>query len=75
MILPIMFMGVSWVESVRVMERLHVQGIGAGMGNQTCLSVCLLSKVVDQYKSWTVSHRFDPKLGFTKSNIGVKINL
>jgi GNAT superfamily N-acetyltransferase len=66
------------VESVRVAQHLRGQGIGAEMMTWTierarqrgCHMVQLTS-----HKSRVDAHRFYERLGFTKSHIGMKINL
>ena len=66
------------VESVRVLQQLRGQGIGAEMmkwvieraRQQGCHMMQLTS-----HKSRTDAHRFYEKLGFTKLHIGMKINL
>lgn len=66
------------VESVRVTEHLRGQGIGAEMMKWTIERArqrgCHLMQLTS-HKSREAAHRFYEKLGFTKSHIGLKINL
>lgn len=66
------------VESVRVARRMRAQGIGAEMMKWTIERArqrgCRLMQLTS-HKSRTDAHRFYEKLGFTKSHIGMKINL
>ena len=66
------------VESVRVAGHLRGQGIGAEMMNWTIERArqhgCHLMQLTS-HKSRTDAHRFYERLGFTKSHIGMKINL
>ena len=66
------------VESVRVLQRLRSQGIGAEMMKWAIERArqrgCHMMQLTS-HKSRTDAHRFYEKLGFTKSHIGMKINL
>jgi len=66
------------VESVRVAERLRGQGIGAEMMEWAIERArqrgCHLMQLTS-HKSREDAHRFYERLGFTKSHIGMKINL
>lgn len=66
------------VESVRVTERLRGQGIGARMMAWAIARArqrgCHLMQLTS-HKSREDAHRFYEKLGFTKSHIGMKLNL
>jgi GNAT superfamily N-acetyltransferase len=66
------------IESVRVLEELRGQGIGAGMMEWAIERArqrgCNLMQLTS-HKSREDAHRFYEKLGFTKSHIGMKINL
>jgi GNAT superfamily N-acetyltransferase len=66
------------VESVRVIQQLRGQGIGAEMMKWAIERArqrgCHLMQLTS-HKSRTDAHRFYEKLGFTKSHIGMKINL
>jgi GNAT superfamily N-acetyltransferase len=66
------------VESVRVLQQLRGKGIGAEMMKWTIDRArqrgCHLMQLTS-HKSRTDAHRFYEKLGFTKSHIGMKINL
>lgn len=66
------------VESVRVLGRLRGQGIGARMMKwaieQARQRGCHLMQLTS-HKSRSDAHRFYERLGFTKSHIGMKINL
>jgi GNAT superfamily N-acetyltransferase len=66
------------VESVRVLERLRGQGIGARMMawaiERARQRGCHLMQLTS-HKSRVDAHRFYEKLGFTASHIGMKINL
>jgi len=66
------------VESVRVVQRLRGQGIGAEMMKWAMERArqrgCHLMQLTS-HKSREDAHRFYEKLGFTKSHIGMKINL
>jgi len=66
------------VESVRVLQQLRGQGIGAEMMKWAIKRArkhgCHLMQLTS-HKSRTDAHRFYEKLGFTKSHIGLKINL
>ena len=66
------------VESVRVLQQLCGQGIGAEMMKWAIGRArqhgCHLMQLTS-HKSRTDAHRFYEKLGFTKSHIGMKINL
>ena len=66
------------VESVRVLQELRGQGIGAGMMEWAIERArqrgCHLMQLTS-HKSRADAHRFYEKLGFTKSHIGMKINL
>ena len=66
------------VESVRVLERLRGQGIGARMMEWAIERArqrgCHLMQLTS-HKSRADAHRFYERLGFTKSHIGMKINL
>lgn len=66
------------VESVRVAQRLRGQGIGAEMMawvmERARQRGCHLMQLTS-HKSREDAHRFYEKLGFTKSHIGMKINL
>ena len=66
------------VESVRVAQRLRGQGIGAEMMKWALERArqrgCHLMQLTS-HKSREDAHRFYERLGFTKSHIGMKINL
>jgi GNAT superfamily N-acetyltransferase len=66
------------VESVRVAQGLRGKGIGAEMMKWAIERArqrgCHLMQLTS-HKSRTDAHRFYEKLGFTKSHIGMKINL
>jgi len=66
------------VESVRVLERLRGQGIGARMMEWAIERArqrgCQLMQLTS-HKSRADAHRFYERLGFTKSHIGMKIKL
>ena len=66
------------VESVRVAGSLRGQGIGAEMMTWTLERArqrgCHLMQLTS-HKSREDAHRFYERLGFTKSHIGMKINL
>ena len=66
------------VESVRVVGRLRGQGFGAEMMKWALERArqrgCHLMQLTT-HKSRTDAHRFYEGLGFTKSHIGMKINL
>jgi GNAT superfamily N-acetyltransferase len=66
------------VESVRVLERLRGQGIGARMMawalERARQRGCHLMQLTS-HKSREDAHRFYEMLGFTKSHIGMKISL
>ena len=66
------------VESVRVLAQLRGQGIGARLMEwaieQARQRGCHLMQLTS-HKSRSGAHRFYEKLGFTKSHIGMKINL
>ena len=66
------------VESVRVVQRLRGQGIGAEMMNWAMERArqrgCHLMQLTS-HQSREDAHRFYEKLGFIKSHIGMKINL
>lgn len=66
------------VESVRVAEGLRGQGIGAEMMKWAIERArqrgCHLMQLTS-HKSREDAHRFYERLGFTKSHIGMKINL
>ena len=66
------------VESVRVMVNYRGQGIGTDMMNWTLERArqrgCHMMQLTS-HESRTDAHRFYEKLGFTKSHIGMKINL
>jgi GNAT superfamily N-acetyltransferase len=66
------------VESVRVLERLRGQGIGARLMEWAMERArqrgCHLMQLTS-HKSRTDAHRFYEKLGFSVSHIGMKINL
>jgi GNAT superfamily N-acetyltransferase len=66
------------VESVRVLERLRGHGIGAQMMEWAIERArqrgCHLMQLTS-HKSRVDAHRFYERLGFTKSHIGMKINL
>jgi len=66
------------VESVRVIERLRGQGIGADMMEWAIERArqrgCHLMQLTS-HKSRKDAHRFYERLGFTKSHIGMKISL
>ena len=66
------------VESVRVARRLRGQGIGADMMKWAIERArqrgCHLMQLTS-HMSRTDAHRFYEKLGFTKSHLGMKINL
>ena len=66
------------VESVRVTQGLRGKGIGAEMMKWAIERArqrgCHLMQLTS-HKSRTEAHRFYEKLGFTKSHIGMKINL
>lgn len=66
------------VESVRVAGQYRGQGIGADMMKWTIERAyqcgCHMMQLTS-HKSRTDAHRFYEKLGFTKSHIGMKINL
>ena len=66
------------VESVRVTKNLRGQGIGAEMMKWAIEHArqrgCHLMQLTS-HKSREAAHRFYEKLGFTKSHIGMKINL
>ena len=66
------------VESVRVTQGLRNKGIGAEMMKWAIERArqrgCHLMQLTS-HKSRTEAHRFYEKLGFTKSHIGMKINL
>jgi GNAT superfamily N-acetyltransferase len=66
------------VESVRVSQGLRGEGIGAEMMKWTIDRArqrgCRLMQLTS-HKSRTEAHRFYEKLGFTKSHIGMKMNL
>ena len=66
------------VESVRVIQRLRGQGIGAKMMKWAIERArqrgCRLMQLTS-HQSRTDAHRFYEKLGFVKSHIGMKINL
>lgn len=66
------------VESVRVVERLRGQSIGAEMMKwgfeRARQRGCHLMQLTS-HKSREDAHRFYERLGFTKSHIGMKINL
>jgi len=66
------------VESVRVIQRLRGQGIGADM---MCWAIerarqrgCHLMQLTS-HRSRADAHRFYEKLGFVKSHVGMKIDL
>jgi ribosomal protein S18 acetylase RimI-like enzyme len=66
------------VESVRVAQYLRGQGIGAEMMEWALARArqrgCHLMQLTS-HKSREDAHRFYERLGFTKSHIGMKINL
>jgi GNAT superfamily N-acetyltransferase len=66
------------VESVRVVERLRGQGIGAEMMKWAIGRArqrgCHLMQLTS-HKSRADAHRFYEKLGFTASHLGMKIDL
>jgi GNAT superfamily N-acetyltransferase len=66
------------VESVRVAKRLRGQGIGAEMMEWAIKRArqrgCHLMQLTS-HKSREAAHRFYERLGFTKSHIGMKIEL
>ena len=66
------------VESVRVIQRLRGQGIGAKMMKWAIERArqhgCRLMQLTS-HQSRTDAHHFYEKLGFVKSHIGMKINL
>jgi GNAT superfamily N-acetyltransferase len=66
------------VESVRVAQGLRGKGIGAEMMKWAIERArqrgCHLMQLTS-HKSRTDAHRFYEKLGFTKSHIGMKMNL
>jgi GNAT superfamily N-acetyltransferase len=66
------------VESVRVIQRLRGQGIGAEMMKWAIERArqrgCHLMQLTS-HQSRTDAHRFYERLGFVKSHIGMKINL
>ena len=66
------------VESVRVLQELRGQGIGARMMEWAIERArqrgCNLMQLTS-HKSRADAHRFYERLGFTKSHIGMKINL
>jgi GNAT superfamily N-acetyltransferase len=66
------------VESVRVLQELRGQGIGAGMMawalERARQRGCHLMQLTS-HKSRGDAHRFYERLGFTASHIGMKINL
>jgi GNAT superfamily N-acetyltransferase len=66
------------VESVRVMQRLRGQGIGAEMMKWAIERArqrgCHLMQLTS-HKSRTDAHRFYKRLGFTKSHVGMKKKL
>jgi len=66
------------VESVRVAEECRGQGIGADMMKWALERArqrgCHMMQLTS-HKSRTDAHRFYEKLGFTKSHLGMKINL
>jgi GNAT superfamily N-acetyltransferase len=66
------------VESVRVAQGLRGKGIGAEMMKWAIERArqrgCHMMQLTS-HKSRTDAHRFYEKLGFTKSHIGMKINL
>jgi GNAT superfamily N-acetyltransferase len=66
------------VESVRVLQELRGQGIGAGMMEWAIERArqrgCHLMQLTS-HKSRADAHRFYEKLGFNASHIGMKINL
>ena len=66
------------VESVRVVQRLRGQGIGAELMKWAIERArqrgCHLMQLTS-HKSREDAHRFYERLGFTKSHIGMKINL
>jgi GNAT superfamily N-acetyltransferase len=66
------------VESVRVTKRLRGQGIGAEMMKWVIERArqrgCYLMQLTS-HKSREAAHRFYERLGFTKSHIGMKIEL
>jgi len=66
------------VESVRVAQHLRGQGIGAEMMKWAMERArqrgCHLMQLTS-HKSREDAHRFYERLGFTKSHIGMKINL
>lgn len=66
------------VESVRILQRLRGQGIGAEMMEWAIERArqrgCHLMQLTS-HKSRADAHRFYEKLGFTKSHIGMKVNL
>lgn len=66
------------VESVRVVQHLRGQGIGAEMMKWAMERArqrgCHLMQLTS-HKSREDAHRFYERLGFTKSHIGMKINL
>jgi GNAT superfamily N-acetyltransferase len=66
------------VESVRVLQRLRGQGIGARMMAWTIERArqrgCHLMQLTS-HKSRVDAHRFYEKLGFSVSHVGMKINL
>jgi GNAT superfamily N-acetyltransferase len=66
------------VESVRVLQRLRGQGIGAKMMEWVIERArqrgCHLMQLTS-HKSRAEAHRFYERLGFTKSHVGMKKNL
>lgn len=66
------------VESVRVTEHFRGQGVGVKMMEWALERArqrgCHLMQLTS-HKSRTDAHRFYERLGFTKSHIGMKINL
>lgn len=66
------------VESVRVQQRLRGRGIGAEMMRWAIERArqrgCHLMQLTS-HKSREDAHRFYEKLGFTKSHLGMKMNL
>ena len=66
------------VESVRVVQQLRGQGIGADMMKWAIECArqrgCHMMQLTS-HKSREDAHRFYEKLGFTQSHVGMKINL